>query len=464
MKIVILAGGKGTRLWPLSRNSFPKQLLCLGDQSSFLQKTLLRFLGTYGPENLIVVTNADCFSLVRAQCLALDPKGSISILVESYSRGTALALAQALCFLKEKNVSPLEPILLVPSDGLIASPQEFLVSLFLATKSAEEGALVLFGAVPSRAEIGYGYIEIGEERNGLFEVVRFIEKPSLDVAEILFQDRCVLWNTGHLLLNSKTFWEEMSLYSPEIACLQNVSLEEMKERSKGFAETSLDYALLEKSQKIHVSKLEGSWSDIGSWDSVYEVFEKDEKGNVRIGNVVDIDSRNCLFIGEKRLISSIGLEDLFVIETGDSIFIGKKGESQKVKDLTSLLVAQSRKESKDPYTVLRPWGSYTVLEAGEGYKIKKIVVASKSRLSLQMHTHRSEHWVVLKGSAFVEVGEERLDLLQGESVSIPSLTCHRLSNRGDDVLEIMEVQSGEILEEEDIIRFEDDYARSPLLC
>ena len=464
MKIVILAGGKGTRLWPLSRNSFPKQLLCLGDQSSFLQKTILRFLGTYGPENIVVVTNADCHSLVRAQCLALDPKEGISILVESYSRGTAPALALALCFFQKQNVNPLEPILLVPSDGLISSPQEFLNSLFLASKPAEEGALVLFGAVPSRAESGYGYIEIGQENKGLYEVARFIEKPSLDVAEILFQDRHVLWNTGHLLLNSKVFWEEMALYSPEIAYLQNLSLTEAKEQVKDLLEISLDYALLEKSQKTYVSKLEGAWSDIGSWDSVYEVFEKDERGNVRIGNVVDIDSKNCLFIGEKRLISSIGLEDLFVIETGDSIFIGKKGESQKVKELTSLLASQSRKESKDPYTVLRPWGSYTVLEAAKGYKIKKIVVNPKSRLSLQRHTYRSEHWVVLKGTAFVEVGEESLILLQGENVSIPSLTCHRLSNKGDDFLEIMEVQSGEILEEDDIIRFEDDYARMPLLC
>ena len=464
MKVVILAGGKGTRLWPLSRNSFPKQLLCLGDQSSFLQKTILRFLGTYGPENIVVVTNADCFSLVRAQCLELDPKGAISILVESYSRGTSPALALALCFLQERKTDPLEPILLVPSDGLISLPQQFLDSLSLVKKSVVESSLVLFGAVPSRAESGYGYIEIGEEDDGLSVVTRFIEKPSLTVAEILFQDRRVLWNTGHLLLCTKVFWEEMSLYRPEIAYLQGMSLEEAKIQVKHLMEISLDYALLENSQRVYVSKMKGAWSDIGSWDSVYEVFEKDARGNVRIGNVVDIDSKNCLFIGEKRLISSIGLEDLFVIETGDSIFIGKKGESQRVKELSSLLVSQSRKESKDPYTVLRPWGSYTVLEEGDGYKIKKIIVAPKSRLSLQLHMHRSEHWVVLKGSAFVEVGEESVSLLQGGSVSIPAVTSHRLSNNGEGVLEIMEVQSGEILEESDIIRFEDDYARIPLLC
>ncbi len=445
MKIIILAGGKGARLWPLSMPHFPKQFLQIEGGFSFLQKTILRFLASYGGENIFVITSDSTFLLAKKQCFEVDPERKITLIIEPSSRGTGPSVAFAIQFLQEKrDLDPLEPILISPADGFIHPEEEFLNTVTFAAKKSKEGFLVLFGATPSKVETGYGYIEIGAEYSGIAKALRFIEKPSREVAEILFLDRRILWNTGHLFTTAQTFWREALIHAPSFVS----SFEKMDE-------ISLDYAILEKSQNVFVVKMNGQWSDVGSWDSVYDVLPKQQDGNVQLGNTVSIESKNCLFSSSKRVVVGIGLEDLLVVETEEAVLVCKKGFSQRVKEVAPI----------DSLTFLRPWGSYKVLEETDTYKVKKIFVSPGKRLSLQMHSYRSEHWVIVKGEAFVEVGEKTFFLKENENVYIPPLTKHRLSNKGGDLLEVVEVQMGELLDEEDIVRFEDDYARQVcVLC
>ncbi len=439
MKIIILAGGKGTRLWPLSTPRLPKQFLQMEGDYSFLQKTILRFVSSYGFENIFIVTGESYQSLAEKQCLEIDPEGRITVIVEPSSRSTAPSFAFALQFLESKEqLDPFEPILLTPSDGFITLEKAFLENISFAAKKSKEGFFVLLGAAPTKVETGYGYIEIGQELDGLFKVERFIEKPSQEIAEVLFLDRRVFWNTGHLVTTASTFWKEVAVYCPKL----QGPFEEMPE-------ISLDYALLEKSRKVFCVKMDSFWSDIGSWDNIYAILPKKKEGNVQIGNTLSIECKNSLLASEKRLVVGIGLEDMLVVETEDAILVCKKGLSQKVKEI----------RQEKTRTVARPWGFYTVLEERESYKVKKIFVEPGKRLSLQMHEYRSEHWVIVKGEAFVEVGEKSFFLKENENVFVSPLTRHRLSNKSEDFLEVIEVQMGEVLDEEDIIRFEDDYAR-----
>jgi mannose-1-phosphate guanylyltransferase/mannose-6-phosphate isomerase len=267
-----------------------------------------------------------------------------------------------------------------------------------------------------------------------------------------------LWNSGIFGFTIDTFLTDLQKHCPAMSAQS--SLKELTENFNLLPETSIDYALMEKSEKIIVIPLDITWSDVGSWDSVYETLEKDQNQNVKIGNILDIDTKNCLIYGGKRLISTVGLEDLLVVETDDALFIGKKGESQKVKNLVDELKKRKAKEPFEHLTSHRPWGSYTVLEEGERYKIKRIVVEPMQRLSLQMHYHRSEHWVVVKGTAKVTVGEKEILLHENESVYVPKSTVHRLENPGKVRLELIEVQVGEYVGEDDIIRFEDIYGRT----
>ena len=437
MKIVILAGGSGTRLWPVSRESFPKQFLKLEGHDSLLQKTIKRFLPC-DLENFLIVTNRDILFLVKNQVAEIDPKLVNQIIVEPEKKNTAPAIALALQQLDKEEI-----VLVCSSDHWIEPKDRFLEAVHLAEKEARLGKLVIFGVQPSKPETGYGYIEMN---NGQF--VSFTEKPPAALAQKYFLAGNYLWNSGIFAFSVQTFWDEASQHCPAL----NQQFEEMPE-------ISIDYAIMEKSKNISVIPLHVAWSDIGSWDTVFDVMEKDEAENVKIGNVVTLDTQNSLIMGGKRLIVAVGLEDALVVETADALYLGKRSESQKVRGVVETLKRLGKNETKQHLKVDRPWGHYMVLEEGPRYKVKRIFVAPKQKLSLQMHRHRSEHWVVVKGRALATVGDKEQWICENESTYIPLSTLHRLENREIEPLELIEVQVGEYVGEDDIIRFEDIYGR-----
>lgn len=450
MKIIILAGGSGTRLWPYSRNCFPKQFLHFGDQRSLLQKTILRFIDKYPFKDILIVTNQAYYHLVKAQAAELAPELEKQILVEPERKNTAPAIALGISYLQKQGATPDECILVCSSDHLISPTEKFLEAVEIGEKFAKKGNHVIFGVRPHKPEIGYGYIKAEKAiADHVFQVDAFVEKPSQELARQYLLDGHYLWNSGIFLFHLKTWEEEIMRHCPEIAVADFSEMPDI----------SIDYALMEKSKKTVMIPLNATWSDVGSWDSVYELLEKDENQNVKIGNVLDIDTQNCLIMGGKHLISTIGLSDLLIIETDDALFIGKKGESQRVKNLVEELKKRNAKEPFENLTSHRPWGKYTILEEGMRYKIKRIVVDPGQRLSLQMHYHRSEHWVVIKGTAKVRIGDKELLVHENESVYVPKSEVHRLENPGKIALELIEVQVGEFVGEDDIVRFDDIYGR-----
>ncbi len=452
MKIIILAGGSGTRLWPYSRKCYPKQFLHFGDKKTLLQKTIERFVGTYALSDFLIVTNQDYYHLVKSQVLEIAPELAKQILVEPEKKNTAPAIALGLSYLRDvMQVSDDENVIVCSSDHLIAPVDTFLNAVKKGESIAPQGKHVIFGIRPNKPETGYGYIK------GKYEVEAFIEKPKLEAAQKYVLSGDYFWNSGIFIFHIATFIEEMSRFCPQIN--PQLPFQEFVSRFSELPDISIDYALMEKSKKTVVIALDVSWSDVGSWDSVYEIMEKDSNQNVKIGNVLDIDTKNCLIMGGKRLISTIGLEDMLVVETEDALFIGKKGESQRVKSLVEELVKLKRKEPDEHLTLHRPWGKFTILEEGDRYKIKRITVDPNQRLSLQMHYHRSEHWVVVKGTAKVTIGEEESIIHENESIYVPKGCVHRLENPGKVALQLIEVQVGEYVGEDDIVRFQDDYAR-----
>lgn len=461
MKVVILAGGSGTRLWPFSRNSFPKQFLHFGDGQSLLQKTVGRFIQTVSPRDILIVTNQNYLHLVKSQLISLDPRLGGQILVEPERKNTAPAIYLAVKYFQEiGQIDPDDCFLVSSSDHIIAPEETFLEAVLLAEEIARQGCHVIFGIRPHKPETGYGYIQVKPDREKPFwEVEKFVEKPDYALAQEYLLSGSYLWNSGIFLFQTRFFLQEMQRLCPQIAELGADTFQDTISRFSEMPDISIDYALMEKTQSTFVIPLEVTWSDVGSWDSVYDVLEKDENQNAKVGNILDIDTKNCLIMGGKRLISTIGLEDLLVIETEDALLIGKKGESQRVKSLVEELKKRNAKEPFEHVTSHRPWGSFTVLEEGLRYKIKRIVVEPQQRLSLQMHYHRSEHWVVVKGTAKVTIGEQEQLVHENESVYVPKSQVHRLENPGRVPLELIEVQVGEYVGEDDILRFEDIYDR-----
>ncbi len=461
MKYILLAGGSGTRLWPFSRNAFPKQFLHFGDGESLLQKTIKRFYPNAAASDILIVTNQAYYHLVKNQVCEIDPAFENQILVEPEKKNTAPAICLGLKYLLEiEGVSKEECVLISSSDHIIAPEAVFLQAVKKAEDVAKMGYHVTFGIRPNKPETGYGYIKSSETKeSGIFKVEQFVEKPNYLKAQEYLLSGDYLWNSGIFLFKIETLLEEIAAFCPEIAALSMGTFKEMVSQFSEMPDVSIDYALMERSKKTMMIPIEVSWSDVGSWDSVYDLLEKDHNQNVKIGNVLDIDTKNCLIMGGKRLISTIGLEDLLVIETEDALFIGKKGESQKVKTLVEELKKRNAKEPFEHLTSHRPWGKFTVLEEGERYKIKRIVVDPKQRLSSQMHYHRSEHWVVVKGTAKVSIGSDELLVHENESVYVPKSQIHRLENPGKVPLELIEVQVGEYVGEDDIVRFDDIYGR-----
>lgn len=461
MKVIVLAGGSGSRLWPLSRSQYPKQFLTFGSGGSLLQKTVTRFYPEVPVEDLLIITNPEYLHVVHAQLEKVHPQLKERVILEPMGKNTGPAVALAIRALEEKwGVAGDEPVLISSADHIIAPKEKFLETVHQAAAFAKKGKIITFGVRPTRPETGYGYIKaVSKDLHGPFDIQEFIEKPPLKQASAFVESGEYYWNAGMFLFTPDVLWQECAACTSTLAAFKEKSLQE---NTTDFSQTlsiSFDCAIMEKTVHGAVMPLDLTWSDIGSWDSVHEVLDKDEQQNVAIGNVHAIETKNSLLIGGERLISTLGIEDMLVIDTEDALFIAKKGESQKVKTLVEAFRAKGMKEVVEHRQVHRPWGSYTVLEESDRYKIKRIVVHPGARLSLQLHYHRSEHWIVVQGTAEVTIGDQEQLVHENESVYVPKSAVHRLGNPGKVSLEMIEVQVGEYVGEDDIVRLEDIYGR-----
>ncbi len=457
-----MAGGKGTRLWPMSRYSFPKQFLSLTDNYSFLQKTVLRFLKITKHKDILIITNQDYLHIVNSQLNEICPNTQFNVLCEPCSRNTGPAICLSVKYMEEKmSLSLDDSFIVASSDHLIEPEDEFLKLIDSYENSEKNNNVVIFGATPKFPETGYGYINVdmNSKKGFYFDVISFEEKPSFENANEYLQAGNYLWNCGIFIFKVGVFWDLMKKFNSEIYENFSGNFNDSLEKFRTNPEISIDYCLLEKTEQIKAIAMNLNWSDVGSWDSVYDCLKKDENNNVLIGNVVNIETNNCLVFAKKKLVSTIGLSDLIVVETDDALLISKKGISQGVKKLVELLNHKKTKEAEEHLVSFRPWGSFNVLEEDSRYKIKKIVVQPGQRLSLQLHYHRSEHWIVVKGTAKITVGSKETLIHENESIYIPKSECHRMENPGKVPLEIIEVQVGEYVGEDDIVRFQDDYSR-----
>lgn len=459
---LILAGGSGSRLWPLSRELYPKQLLNIQNTESLLQATFERVSECMPASNIISMTGVKHFSNVKYQLSSMYDKSIV--LSEPLAKNTAPAIAIAAKYIMEKfDEDPV--ILVVPSDHMINNTDKFVKTVKEGEKIAKLGYIVTFGIKPSYPETGYGYVNVTDkhiERG--FMVNKFVEKPNEELAKQYIADDNYYWNSGIFMFKASVLLEEVAKCSPEIySKLSNFDFSEKDEipftEYDKMPSISIDYAVMEKSNKIALVKLESDWNDLGSWKSIYDVSEKDKNGNVKVGHVLDEGSKNSLMYSSSKLVATIGLEDTVIVETEDAILACKADRTQDVKKIFETLKKQNDNTHLVHKTVYRPWGYYTVLAQGNGFLTKMIHVNSGQKLSLQSHNFRSEHWVVLEGMAKVILEGKELILSPGHSVDIPLKAVHSLQNPYKDDLKIVEVQKGDPLIEEDIIRYEDMYGR-----
>ena len=461
MKHIILAGGGGTRLWPFSRSSLPKQFLHFGDKDSLLQKTIRRFYPQVAAKDILIVTNQIYFHLAKNQLTQIDPAFEKQILVEPEKKNTAPAIYLAVKYFQDILGADENDCFLVSSADHILSHAETLVATALKAKPiVQQGSHLVFGIRPHKPETGYGYIKTGlSQNNDLFKVEQFVEKPDYQTAQRYLLSGQYLWNAGIFLFQIKTFLEDLFVHCPEIHSLSQNSFQKTEENFSQMPDISIDYALLEKSSHLLVAPLDVSWSDVGSWDSIYDLFNKDCNQNVKVGNILDIDTKNCLIMGDKRLISTIGLENLLIVDTEDALFIGRKGQSQSVKHLVDEMKKRNVKESSEHSVSHRPWGTFSTVEEGEGYKIRHVMLEPEQSLSLQIHKHRNEYWIVIKGTAKVTIEDKELFVRENESIYVAKSQTHRLENQTKTRLELIEVQVGEYVGEDDVIRIEEAIQR-----
>lgn len=470
---VILAGGSGTRFWPLSREMTPKQLLKVFGTESLIWQTIKRLLPLIPEEQAYIVTNKRLADEIRTSLMTeKEPFKDVQYLIEPMAKNTAPAIGLAAAYLAKRDPEAVMAVL--PSDHLLGNPDEFLSVISHAATLAQDGFLVTLGLKPTRAETGFGYIKQGKQLDGQggayssFMVERFVEKPDRETAEEYVNSGQYYWNSGMFVFKAATILEEIRRLTPELYDVllkfqefapAEWATETAKEVFCRAEALSIDYGIMEKSDKVAVVPVELDWVDVGSLVAIGDFLKKDEHGNAILGNVVDIESKNSIIYGEKRLVATIGLEDMIVVDTHDATLICPKERAQDVRKVVDVLKERNAEEYLVHRTMYKPWGCYTLLESGPGFKIKILEVNPGERLSLQMHHHRSEHWVVIAGTARVTRGEEVFNVHVNESTFIPPSTSHRLENPGMIPLRVIEVQNGEYLEEDDIVRSEDDYAR-----
>ncbi|UDM38208.1 mannose-1-phosphate guanylyltransferase/mannose-6-phosphate isomerase [Acinetobacter haemolyticus] len=471
---VILSGGSGTRLWPLSRSSYPKQFLPVTDKKTLFQLTLERISklnqSLINFQNPIIVTNDNHRFIVAEQ---LRQENIIAkILLEPVARNTAPAIAAAAELALSYGEDPV--LLILAADHVIQQQDAFNQSIQLGLAAAEAGQLVTFGVVPTAPETGYGYIKAAgtvqkDQSTQAYPVEKFVEKPDLTTAQAYLAEGSYLWNSGMFMFKASVYLQELEKYNPAIAKNARASVQQSKndldfvrldkDHFEQSPEDSIDYAVMEHTDKAVVVPLCADWNDVGAWKSVWEVSAKDENGNVLRGDTIVESTTNTLVHAEHRLVSVLGLDDVVVIETSDAVLVANKNKVQDIKKIVEKLKKSNRSEIDAHRKMYRPWGSYDSIDSGSRYQVKCIVVNPGQKLSLQMHHHRAEHWIVVNGTAKVRKGDETVLLTENQSIYIPLGETHALENPGKVPLELIEVQSGSYLGEDDIVRFEDLYGR-----
>jgi mannose-1-phosphate guanylyltransferase/mannose-6-phosphate isomerase len=470
---VILSGGSGTRLWPLSRELYPKQLLPLVGKGTMLQETLARVDGMSDVGAAVVVCNESHRFLVAEQLRSAGVDAQ-AIILEPMGRNTAPAVAvaamAAVSQLPEQARTGTDPVLLVlPADHVIQNVKAFQAAVAIGRKAAEQGKIVTFGVVPHKPETGYGYIRRSEGQGPVYQIAQFVEKPDLETAKRYVESKEYFWNSGMFMFRAATVLEELRELAPDMyrACTQSFTaskrdLDFMRLPTKEFGacpSDSFDYAVMEKTKHGVVVPLDAGWSDVGSWSALHEAIPADSNRNVCLGDVLAEDSRGNYLQSTSRLVAAVGLQDHVVVETKDAVLVAPKDRVQDVKQLVNQLKKQGRYETSLHREVFRPWGSYDSIDSGERFQVKRLVVKPGATLSLQLHHHRAEHWIVVSGTARITRGDEVFLLEENQSTYIPLGTKHRIENPGKIPLHIIEVQSGGYLGEDDIVRFEDRYGR-----
>lgn len=480
---VILCGGSGTRLWPLSRSGFPKQFLVLsgdGTNQSLFQQAINRIHSVEGQDitlgKTIIVTNEEHRFLALDQLRELK-NISASLLLEPFGKNTAPALTLAALYAQDQGNDPV--LVVTPADQTVTNPNAFSKALTDAIHIATEGAIAILGITPSAPETGYGYIKVqGASSEKKYTVERFVEKPNEATAKQYLSEGGYFWNGGMFVLKASIWLAALKEFRPDILAATEKAWSKKTKDDSGDSDfirpdggffgvipsESVDYAVIEKcpgsKYPIKMVELDAGWNDLGAWDAVWQVGKHDQRGNVTSGDVLLADSSNSLVYANSRLVSAVGIQDLIVVETADAVLVADRKNSQEVKAIVGELESQKREEKNLHRKVSRPWGWYDSVDEGERFKVKRIQVKPGASLSLQMHHHRAEHWIVVKGTAEITNGDQVLLLTENQSTYIPQGQTHRLANPGKTPLEIIEVQSGSYLGEDDIVRFEDTYGRS----